>query len=407
MKRSSLLAICLGLAGASVATPGAASTTVTLVPTPAGRAGELGLAPDGKPGFGPGRSLAELLHPFRQPGDVERRWLAELGGLPAAIDTLAIVARDRYAKRGYFELLGANAEIDLAALHTAFRAAEADAPAILAKGDARSKAFARMYFDVRFALRAAALERYADERGELDAALGVLRGATDGHVQLVEAEARRLADRADLAASFLRAIESDLRTLHVPKPELDVESDTLAKADELVALAVAREKDRERAFELAARIDELARAKRRMTETLATTALAAKLAQPLAARSKALDDAGKLTVAARQHFEEPANGVTPPADVVKLSRSDRLRVARELASRALAKDPLDDEATWILAETVDYFDGELYSRPHYDRYLALRGIRAHRWETIRDRDLTHKEQKALDVVQRATQPPVR
>lgn len=366
-----------------------------------------GLAPDGKRGFGTGQSLSELLHVFRQPDDEDRRWLAALATLPGEIDTFVILARDRYAARGYFALLEPEAQPELATLHAAFRAAEADAPATLARGGARATAFARMYFDLRFWLRAEALERYPRERVELAAALAVLRAATDGHVQLGEQEARAIAGRADLAASFLRAIRADLESLHVAQAEADVESATLAEADELVALAAAREKDRERAFELAARIDELARRKRRMAESLGVARLATRLVEALSARERAAADAAALRDAARQHFEEPAPGTARPKELAKLSRGDRLRAARELAARCLAKDPLDEEATWILAKTIDHFEGEAFSRPYFDRYLALRGIRAHLWETIRDRALSKREQEALDVVQRATLAPAR
>ncbi|MCC6406476.1 MAG: hypothetical protein IT453_04885 [Planctomycetes bacterium] len=365
------------------------------------------LAPDGKRGFGGGHPLGDLLHVVRQPDDADRRWLASLAALPGEIDTFAVLARDRYQKRGYFALLDEHADPELAALHAAFRAAEADAVATLQRQDARAQAFARMYFDLRFLLRAEVLDGYADERAELARSLAVLRAATDGHVQLSEPEARTLASRADLAASFLRAIRADLESLHVVKPEKDVETDTFVKADALVALAVARDKDREQAFELAARIDELGKHKQRMIEALGVSRLRARLAEALAARSKALAEGAKLGEQAALYFEEPNDGSPPPADIAKLSRSDRMRIARELATRALAKDPLHEQSVWILAKCVDFFDGEVFSRQHFDRYLALRGIRAHLWETIRDRKLDRREQEALDVVQRSSAPPVR
>jgi hypothetical protein len=365
------------------------------------------LAPDGKRGFGADAPLAEILHPFRQPDDDERRFLIGLAALPGDIDTLAILARDRYRARGYFEMLAPGADADLAALHAAYGAAEADSVAVLAKRDARARAFARMYFDLRFLLRAFALDRYADERVELAKSLAVLRAATDGHVQLTETDARLLATRADLAASLLRAIHTDLQVLHVADPALDVESDTFLKADALIELSNARDKDREQAFALATRIEERTKRRDAMLESLAVRRLELRLAEALAARAHAKAEAAKWSAKASTYFEERKPGAQEPPELAKLSRPDRLRAARGFAAAALALDPIDEEATWILAKATDFAEGEQFSRQHFDRYLALRSIRAHEWATIRDRKLSRREQEALDVVQRSAAAPVR
>ncbi|MCE9595669.1 MAG: hypothetical protein K8S98_15885 [Planctomycetes bacterium] len=365
------------------------------------------LAPDGKRGFGVDASLSEILHVFRQPDDEDKRWLNALERLSGEIDTFVTLARDRCHKRGYVALLEEKADPDLFALHDAFRAAEGDAVEVLRKHDARARAFAQMYFDVRFLLRAAALEGYQEERDELVHALGLLRAATDGHVTLVEVEARAIASRADLAASRLRAIRADLESLHETKTEPDAEREIATKADELVELAAARDRDRDRAFAFATKLDELAKRKQLMRQSLVVETLRPRLADALAARAKVREEAQRFVDQAKLYFDEPAKGVEPSKELAKFSRPERLRIARELAARALAKDPLAEEATWIEAKTIDFFEGEVYSRPHYDRYLALRGIRAHEWRTLRDRQLTTREQDALNVVQRGDLAPGR
>jgi hypothetical protein len=378
---------------------------MSLVAVAAAQGGRL--APDGKRGFGAGQSLSDILRVFRQPDDEDKRWLNSLALLSGEIDTFVVLARDRCVKRGYFALQAEKSEPDLFALHAAFRGAEDDAVEVLRKHDARSRAFAQMYFDVRFLLRAAALEGYAEERDELAHALGLLRAATDGRVELVEPEARAIASRADLAASRLRAIRADLESLHQTKSEPEAEREVSSKADELVELAAARDRDRDRAFAFAARLDELGKRKQQMRESLGVERLRPRIADALDARAKAREEAQRFVSQAALYFDEPQPGAEPAKEVANLSRPERLRVARGLAARALAKDPLDEEATWIAAKTIDFFEGELYSRPYYDRYLALRGIRSHEWRTLRDRALTTREQDALNVVQRADLPPGR
>ena len=56
------------------------------------------------------------------------------------------------------------------------------------------------------------------------------------------------------------------------------------------------------------------------------------------------------------------------------------------------------------AQGLDFLWGAIESRPYYDRYLALRGIRLHDHRTMKDRKLTPREETALFVVQRGATP---
>src|SRR4029453_8986601 len=92
-------------------------------------------------------------------------------------------------------------------------------------------------------------------------------------------------------------------------------------------------------------------------------------------------------------------GADAPPEVLKLSKTQRIKAARDAAFGGLVLDPLSEELVWIVAKSADFFDGQRISRPFFDRYLALRGIRANEWKTIGGRTLTADEREALDEVQ--------
>jgi hypothetical protein len=72
---------------------------------------------------------------------------------------------------------------------------------------------------------------------------------------------------------------------------------------------------------------------------------------------------------------------------------------------ALAYDPLGEELNWFEAEATDFLSGAIESKRYFDRYLALRGIRAHDHRTYQDRTLSREEKRALDAVQAVGSPP--
>jgi len=75
------------------------------------------------------------------------------------------------------------------------------------------------------------------------------------------------------------------------------------------------------------------------------------------------------------------------------------------ALRGLDADPLADELTWWVAATADEVYDPRESRPWFDRYLALRGIRVDREETLRRRELDELEQRAVEEVRQAFTGP--
>ncbi len=91
----------------------------------------------------------------------------------------------------------------------------------------------------------------------------------------------------------------------------------------------------------------------------------------------------------------------PAPQVLEMSRAERHRFALSEGLRGLSADPLDEELTYWTAIATDYLYQPREGRMWFDRYLALRGIRAHEHGTTKDRELTDKEKLALEKVLQA------
>ena len=114
--------------------------------------------------------------------------------------------------------------------------------------------------------------------------------------------------------------------------------------------------------------------------------------------------AAPLLAEARVYLPESDSRAAAPPEIAAMRHSDRLRWAERRALEGLAFDPLDRELAFIAAHGGDFVWGDIQSRPLYDRFLALSGIRAHDDRTIRGRELTPRELEALVVVQRPFAP---
>ena len=99
-----------------------------------------------------------------------------------------------------------------------------------------------------------------------------------------------------------------------------------------------------------------------------------------------------LRLEALAYLPDEPEGQAAPADVQELSKSDRMRHAQFSGLRGLVFDPLDEDLTWAVAMGLDFVWGVIESRPYFDRFLALRGIRSHDHRTIRDRTLTEGDE---------------
>ena len=97
-------------------------------------------------------------------------------------------------------------------------------------------------------------------------------------------------------------------------------------------------------------------------------------------------------------------GKAAPDALKALAKHERIRGAGYLATKGLEIDPLDDVLAWIAAHSAEFLYGIGQSRPWFDRFLALRGLRAHDHRSFSGRTLDEREREALDAVQRSTLP---
>jgi hypothetical protein len=171
-------------------------------------------------------------------------------------------------------------------------------------------------------------------------------------------------------------------------------------------LVIARESEGENVRRSAVQreCDEDARLETRMAGVLFTTRLREQAAALIEWRARLFDDTEPLRAEALQWVPDTVTGRGAPEPLASMSKSDRLRGAGYRALHALTIDPLDDELVWVAAHAADFLYGAGESKPWYDRYLALHGIRSHDHRTYSGRQLDLREREALDAVQRSVVP---
>jgi hypothetical protein len=353
-------------------------------------------APDGRRGFGSKASVADVLATVRSTKDLDRAFLAELDALPSELAVLEAGALERYRERGYLALFDRSTEPSLALVHAELDLALADPLAALSSAGPRAEILARMVSDLRLRVRAKASAAVELDVRELRRGLAVLRGATEGFVLLTQAEIDAIAARLDLSASFLRAARNDLRALRQVGDESEIER----RAQVLLSTARASEGVNVKRAKLERELATLAGLQQAMESALFTTRLRSETHELLDWRQRVFDESVPLRDEALLWMPDSETAKLAPPEVQKLSRGERMRGARQRAQESAAIDPLDPEALWALAHTADYFSGLVESRPWYDRFLALRGIRSHDHRTYAERKLDAREREALDSLQR-------
>ncbi|MBM3977972.1 MAG: hypothetical protein FJ299_13420 [Planctomycetes bacterium] len=325
-------------------------------------------APDGRPGFGT-RAPGEVLKLVRQPAREDEAWMAALDALPTELAQRASLAESLYRSRGWFGLCGDQPGQTLVDLLASYRHLQLDPIATLQPLDARARAFAAAWTDMRFRARAGLLEEASTEARDLALALGLLRGAARSWGALSDDETMRLARRADLAAARLRAIRLDLDALREPpnafvaSPEVDA------------CLAIARDSDAVRRL---ARFSELSawltRREQAFTGSMFTTRLSEQAVAALAWRKAALVQAGAAREAAREFSPDIDAALARDPKITQLRTTDRRRLAQARALEALAQDPLDETATWIGFVSTRHVGAAPQALALAYRYLRLRGI---------------------------------
>jgi hypothetical protein len=354
-------------------------------------------APDGRRGLGADTELKELLHVLKTKQDEEREFIAGLLALEDQVRARMEELRVAYEERDYFDLLPAGDEHTIDALHAAFlEGLDHPLHALSRRGEA-SRAFARLFLDTRFRVRLAISAGWETEAREVAAGIWVLRGMTDGYINVGAEEAGVIALRVDLSASLLRALRTDLGALK-PVPDFQVDESAVtalfAKAgatDEGARLAaVAQAEDAALAME------------ERMIDALFSARLRGdpEVVKQLDWRARMWDLTAPIRAEALQFLPHTPEGEKAPENVQKMKRHERIRWAGWRGTEGLSIDPLDEELVFVCAHTTDFLWGAIQSREYCDRYLALRRIRAHDHKTIKGRELTEWENEALAAVQR-------
>lgn len=346
-----------------------------------------------------GRALQEL---FRHPRGANAAWLREILELPTDVEVRLAEVEARYRRLGYFELLPAHTlereRAGLEELGRRFAACESR-PFAAARTPAQALGLGRMLLDERYALRAPLLVGLREEIREFRAALNLLEVHTRG---LADLETMGLlvpfARRFDLCAARLRCLRTDLDALHEsvaaePEPLPDGLVDALQRGDGVGGTALLRP------------LREALRARAAAIErSLATPRFDREQREALTRRL----DARRQSIAyLREILRLLPELASEDAQAAQgdLSASERHREAVRAARAALEQDPLATELHYVLAIASDFVMGRSSSLPHFDAFLALRGIRHWDESTYARRWLDATERYAMWVVA-GWRPPV-
>lgn len=357
---------------------------------------EMPEAPDGHPGLGMERSARELAKYLRKPPRQDRDAIESWTALPGQVEVRwNEIARDARERKLFDVVEGVQGDPTLTDLFAAWRAAAADLPAALAESEPHAEALARLHVDARFRTLADLHADFALERRELMSGLAVLQGMNDGYVVLRDEEAQEISARVDLAAARMRSMALDLDAL------AEAGADGPGRAtDELVeeCLATAREPDAQaRLRQLSGLEARLATTRERLADTLFSARLAREVELALRRREAALQDAARRARELRPYLPETAEGAEPPEEIAEMKKSHRYAYALRLAVEGLAIDPLNAELAYFAGLSADFTQGPRVTRPWFDRFLAIRGIREHDARGL-ERPLDAWETHALDEV---------
>ena len=355
-------------------------------------------APDGRPalaGRGNAHVLGRLL--VRPRTAEEKQLVSDLFGLEAAVELRLALAARKLRERGCMGLVEDPATGTLTEQIMRFDVLVPRTATELAVGDERARYLGVCLLDPAFGVRRAALSEVDRELLEVRAGLAILNASQVGFVLLDQDEAVAIAQRIDRSAALLRTMMSDLDLLEASdfagEPISDQAIDVLIAAARTPELGVRKRL-------LSGLLDPSADMVMRMAGSLSGTRLRVALSAELALRSAALKKAAGRVL----ELDRLVPGRIPeellPAEIRKMSKQDRYQLALRHATEGLAEDPFSPELTFYAALATSWIADPIRSRSWFDRYLALRGIRAHDHRTYQGRKLGPDEQTALDEVQR-------
>lgn len=358
---------------------------------------ELPRAPDGRPALGGRGGAHQLGRVLVRPGTSEERQLVgDLYGLEAAVGLRLSLAGRKLRERGCMELVADAATGTLVEQIGRFNVLLPRVSTELAVGDERARALGVWLLDSAFGVRHAVLEGMDRELHAVRSGLAILQASQVGFVMLSDEDAVGIARRIDRSAALLRTMISDLDLLEASafagEPIQGFAVDAL--------IAAARTPDLgERERSLYALLEPPRAQSLRMAGSLSGTRLRVALSAELAVRAAAVERAaGRVEELDRLVPGRVAEELVPD-EVRAMSKQDRHALALRHAMEGLAEDPFSPELTFYAALATDWTSGATLSRPWFDRFLALRGIRAHEHRTYQGRTLEPDEQTALEQVQ--------
>lgn len=354
-------------------------------------------APDGRPalaGRGNAHELGRVLVRPRTPE--ERQLVVDLFGLEAAVKLRLALAARKLRVRGCMGLIEDPESGELGEQIARYDVLVERTATELAVGDGRARSLGVCLLDPAFGVRRAALTGIDRELLEVRSGLAILQASQVGHVFLGDDLAAEIARRVDRSAALLRTVMSDLDLLEASEFAGEPISDDAIEA--LISAARTPEMSVRRL--LLSRILDQPRAQvMRMAGSLSGMRLRVALSAELAARDAAVEKA-RIRI---EELDRLVPGRIPeelvPAEIRAMSKQARYSLALRHANEGLAEDPFSPELTFYAALATDWSAGVTLSRPWFDRYLALRGIRAHDHRTYQGRKLEPDEQTALDEVQ--------
>ena len=358
---------------------------------------DLPRAPDGRPalsGRGNAHELGRVLVRPRTPE--EKQLVGDLFGLGAAVELRLALAARKLRQRGCMGLAKEPVAGTLTEQIARFDMLVPRTATELAVGDERARSLGICLLDPAFGVRHAALSGVDRELLELRSGLSILQASQIGFVLLGQDEAVEIARRVDRSAALLRTLISDLDLLEASDFAGEPISDKAL--DALISAARTPELDVRQRL-LAGILAPPKNMVMRMAGSLSGTRLRVALSADLAARAAAVKKArGRI-----EELDRLVPGRIPeelvPAEIRKMSKQDRHELALRHAIEGLAEDPFSPELTFYAGLATDWIADPTISRPWFDRYLALHGIRAHDHRTYQGQKLEPDAQTALDEVQ--------
>ena len=359
-----------------------------------------GVGPDGLPALGPSPDPTALRGLLTGDSEANTQFVSRWMESVEQVTLLMGLARALYERRGYFELLDPRAtrEMDqeLEQLHTCLESIPNAPLERLSPG--RARALARLSLDPQYLLRHRICRGADEDLACVRNTLRLLAVHTHGYGGTVDPAAlHQLAAQADLAAARLRCLRMDLEALYEPQS-------SVSSMDPEAVIALARLLEGPPGLtprvELERALKKTRKRAEQMGRELHTTRFEGRHVALLARRRA---DRIRVQPMLTQLYRLMPEIRHPTAVAPGASGSEaRFAAAQSLCESILALDPLGAEAHYGLALCTDFRSGQEASVPHFERYLALRGILHWEERSFAGRSLTAQEQWAAWNVNRWT-----